>query len=295
MEFMTLSDIKDKLDFFCKMYDTARLVDPECKKVLEYRGSSLAGTQETCYDYWGNGKICDNCVSIRAYQGNRSFIKLEKSRDEVFLVTAIPIENAERPAVLELLKNATDTLLVGSGDYNEGEMFRRYAKKINDMIVRDPLTSLYNRRFVDERLPADVVNASLKGIPLSVCFIDLDDFKSINDLYGHDAGDSAIRAIGRAILDNIRPDHDWAARYGGDEFLLCFSHTGKKQASETAKRIRDEIEKIPVDFSAGTARLSISYGLETMQASPMTAEELIRGADQDMYRAKRAKQSAQEQ
>ena len=295
MKFMTLNDIKDKLDFFCKMYDTARLVDPERKKVLEYRASSLAGTQETCYAYWGNGKICDNCVSIRAYQGNRSFIKLEKSRDKVFLVTAIPIETAGRPAVLELMKNATDTLLVGSGDYNEGEMFRRYAQEISDMIVRDPLTSLYNRRFVDERLPADVVNASLRGVPLSVCFLDLDDFKSINDLYGHGAGDSAISAIGRAIRNNLHPGHGWAARYGGDEFLLCFNHTGKAKAAETAERIRNEIEKIPVDFSAGTVHLSVSFGLETMQASPMTAEELIRGADQDMYRAKRAKQSAQKQ
>lgn len=292
---MTLNDIKDKLDFFCKMYDTARLVDPERKKVLEYRASSLAGTQETCHAYWGNGKICDNCVSIRAYQGNRSFIKLEKSKDEVFLVTAIPIENAGRPAVLELLKDTTGTLLVGSGDYNEGEVFRRYAQEISDMIVKDPLTSLYNRRFVNERLPADVVNAALKGFPLSVCFLDLDDFKSINDLYGHGAGDSAIRAAGHTIMDNLRSGHDWAARYGGDEFLLCFNRTGKEQAAAIAERIRDEIEKIPVDFSSGTVRLSISFGLKAMEASPMMAEELIRGADQDMYRAKRAKQSARGQ
>lgn len=294
MKCISLDEIKDKLDFFSKMYDAVRLVDPARKRVLDCRNSPMAGTPEICYDYWGNGRICDNCVSIRAYQENRSFVKLEKNPETVFLVTALPIENTGHPAVLELLKNATDTMLVGSGDYNEGEIFHRYVREMNDMIVRDPLTTLYNRRFVDERLPADVVDATIKRRPLSVCFIDLDNFKTVNDRFGHRAGDSYIKAVGGVISAQIRGEQDWAARYGGDEFLLCLKDTDEKQAAAIAERIQDGIGKIPMEPRIEGIRLSISYGIETMEETPMTAEELIRAADQKMYRAKMRKAKAPE-
>ena len=205
------------------------------------------------------------------------------------LVTAIPVVNARSPVVLELLKNATDTMLIGSGEYNEGKLLHHFVREINDMLVRDSLTSLYNRRFVDERLPVDVIDATLRRLPLSVCFIDLDRFKSLNDLYGHEAGDRAIKAVGDVIAKHIRSEQDWAARLGGDEFLLCFHNTDEKRAEAITRRIRNAIEKIPTDFQMAAIRLSISFGIETMTETPLTAEELIDHADKKMYQAKRSR------
>ena len=76
MDYISLDEIKDKLDFFNKMYDAVRLIDPLEKKVLEYRNSDLTEIEgaDPCYGYWENGKICDNCISIRAYLENRSFV-----------------------------------------------------------------------------------------------------------------------------------------------------------------------------------------------------------------------------
>jgi two-component system cell cycle response regulator len=291
MDYISLDEIKDKLDFFYKMYDVVRLVDPLHKRVLDYRQSSLIETPDVCYHYWENNRICDNCISIRAYNENKSFVKMEKSKDDVLLVTAVPIENAASPAVLELLKNATDTMLVGNGDYNEGEIFSRFIKELNDAAVRDPLTSLYNRRFVDERLPVDIIDALLKHRHLSVCFIDLDNFKSINDLYGHEAGDMAIKAAGEVISQNIYPEDVWAARYGGDEFLLCLNGADEDCARTTVDRIQKEIEKMTVKQVVKGGPLSISFGIETMRDIPVTAEELIRRADEKMYKSKKEKSS----
>ncbi len=285
-----MDDIKDKLEFFSKMYDAVRLVDPTHKRVLDYQGPSLMETPEVCYDYWGNGKICDNCISVRAFNEDKSFVKLERKTETVLLVTAVPIENTDRPVVLELLKNATDTMLIGSGDYNEGEQFGRFASKMNDMIVKDSMTPLYNRRFVDERLPIDVIDATLKHMPLSVCFMDLDNFKSINDIYGHESGDLVIKAVAEVIAGHIRFEHDWAARYGGDEFLLCLNNTDEERANFIAQRIKNSIEKIPIKISEGDVCLSVSFGVKTMKEDKMTAEELINFADQNMYRAKEKKQ-----
>ncbi|MEA5038956.1 MAG: GGDEF domain-containing protein [Clostridiaceae bacterium] len=291
MSYLSLDEITEKLDFFKKMYDAVRLVDPMQKKVVDCRNSIGAETEEICYAYWGNGKICDNCVSIRAYHENRSFVKLEKSEKAILLVTAVPVDHTEKPIVLELLKNATETMIIGSGNYESGIPFCRFVQEMNDTIIRDSLTALYNRRFLDERLPADIVEATLKNQPLSICFMDLDNFKLVNDLYGHERGDLAIKAIGEIILKNIRLDRDWAARYGGDEFVLCLHNADGPQARAVASRIQALAEQRFREMPVGKIRLSLSFGIETMKGTPMTAAQLIRGADQKMYREKRGKYS----
>lgn len=291
MDCISLDEIKDKLDFFNKMYDAVRLIDPLHKKVLEYRDSSLKLTKDSCFNYWENSRICDNCISIRSYYENRSFVKMEKNKDSVLLVTAIPIEHAVRPAVLELLKNATDTMLIGSGDYNEGEMLFRFVQELNDAVVSDPLTSLYNRRFIDERLPVNIIEAVLSHLPLSVCFIDLDNFKLINDLYGHESGDLSIKAVSEVILRNIGFNNAWAARYGGDEFVLSFPNTDEAQVRVILEQIQKEVEQIPLNQQKDSPGLTISFGIETMKDTLMTAKEMLRFADEKMYMAKKQKKN----
>lgn len=271
------------------MYDAVRLIDPLHKKVLEFQDSDVMITKEVCYHYWGDKKICDNCISIRSYQEDKSLVKMEKNQDAVFLVTAIPITTKESPAVLELLKNVTDTMFVGSGDYNKSEMLSRYVEEISNAIVKDPLTLLFNRRFVEERLPADIVESTLTNTPLSLCFLDLDNFKVINDTYGHGAGDKAIRTVSEIIISNIDCNKSWAARYGGDEFLVCLNGTSKEDATLIMKKIQREVGNLPIYSEKDSIKLSLTYGIKTMEDTPLTAAELIREADKIMYLAKQYK------
>ncbi len=289
MDRITLNEIKDKLDFFHKMYDAVRLIDPLHKKVLEFQDSDVMITKEVCYHYWGDKKICDNCISIRSYQEDKSLVKMEKTQDAVFLVTAIPITTKESPAVLELLKNVTDTMFVGSGDYNKSEMLSRYVEEISNAIVKDPLTLLFNRRFVEERLPADIVESTLTNTPLSLCFLDLDNFKVINDTYGHGAGDKAIRTVSEIIISNIDCNKSWAARYGGDEFLVCLNGTSEEDATLIMKKIQREVGNLPIYSEKDSIKLSLTYGIKTMEDTSLTAAELIREADKIMYLAKQYK------
>lgn len=293
MNTITLDEVRDKLEFIRKMYDAIRIVDPVSKHVIDWEGSTLAETPEICYDYWQRGKICDNCISIRAHQENRSYVKLERSPESVLMVIATPIEDCSKPLVLEMLKNATDTLLVDSGEYSMSEPFTGYTQTLNDLIVKDPCTGLYNRRYVDERLPADLVNAALGHQPLSLCFMDLDSLKSINDQLGHEYGDAAIRQTGQEILTHIRTDRDWAARYGGDEFIVCLPGADAESAQRVALRIQSGIESFSVGNASMRMPLSISFGIKTTDGGDLTASELIAAADRIMYAAKSAKQAKQ--
>ena len=219
---ITLDKLQKELDFFRKMYDIVRIVDPVRKIVLDYRENLLdSDTATTCYDYWENGKICDNCVSVRAYKDNVSFMKLEHTPCHIMMVMAIPVENTGEPVVLELFKNATDSMLFGSGDYSDGVFWHDFVSNINDMIVRDSMTSLYNRRFIDDRLPVEIVKSVVKDWPISVIMMDIDNLKEINDEHGHLAGDEILKGIGKILGEKFRSEHFWAARYGGDEFLIC--------------------------------------------------------------------------
>ncbi len=289
MDRITLNEIKDKLDFFHKMYDAVRLIDPLHKKVLECQNSDMIITKEVCFHYWGDKKLCDNCISMRSYQEDKSLVKMEKSRNAVFLVTAIPITTNDSPAVLELLKNVTDTMFVGSGEYNKSEMLTRYVEEISNAIIKDPLTLLFNRRYVDERLPADIVEATLANRPLSLCFLDLDNFKAINDTYGHGAGDKAIRTVSEIIISNIDCNISWAARFGGDEFLVCLNGTREEDAKLIMKKIQRDVGNLPIYSEEDSIKLSLTYGIKTMEDTPITAAELIREADKVMYLAKQCK------
>ncbi len=280
---ITLDQLEGYLAFFYKMYDVVRLVDPVEKIVVEYRENKRAVTSQVCHEYWKEKQICDNCISIRAHFENKCFMKLEQAPETIMMVTALPIEHAQHPAVLELLKNASDTMMIGTGNYTESQLMKNVVVEINDLIMKDELTGLYNRRYVDERLPADVVKASMSDTPLSLAFLDVDDLKGVNDTYGHTAGDQVITKVASVLMGCIRSKTDWAARYGGDEFLICLNNTGYEDACHVMERI---CEQINVELGDGRIISSVSVGIYTMHGSRLTPGELIALADKRMYEAK---------
>ena len=279
------------MEFFRKMYDMVRLVNPLNKTVVESKGSSREETDEICFAYWENGKICSNCISVRAHLGNKCFMKLEQSGAKIMMVTALPVENAGTPTVIELLKNATETMLIGKGDYTDGHMMRNIVAQINDLAVKDELTGLFNRRYIHERLSADVVKATMEGLPLSVIFLDIDNLKQTNDTLGHAFGDQVLIKVANALESCVGGDPNWIARYGGDEFLICLSNTPEESAQQTMKRIQDVIEGLRLESEGGPVLTSVSMGAYTMLEEKHTPEEIIALADQRMYEAKYKKRS----
>lgn len=290
---LALNRLKQDLIFFHKMYDVARLVDPVRKTVLEYRGGKIEEICGSCYAYWKTGHVCDNCISIRAHHENKSYMKLEQRDGEIILVTAFPVETDGEAVILELLKNVTDSMIFDMDDDAGGRIMRKAVHEINDMVIRDHLTSLYNRRFIDGRLPADMVRAAVTRQPLTVLFIDVDDMKRINDTYGHAAGDLALKETAAAIRSGLRADTDWAARYGGDEFFVCLGGAGEEEAAGVVRRIRENIAAVEMPLQDGTVRIVASVGAQTLPEPPPTAGELIRMADKKMYEEKKARKKAQ--
>ncbi len=162
-------------------------------------------------------------------------------------------------------------------------------RNLQMLASRDPLTGLYNRQFLNELLDKEWNGAQRSGEPLSVIMADLDNFKRVNDSYGHQAGDTALKKVSEVLVVNLRKS-DYLARYGGEEFLFVLPRADLTAACIAAERFRKAVEKtiIPLDGDQRLS-LSISCGVSTVypERKDQNIETLIQKADKALYEAKR--------
>lgn len=151
----------------------------------------------------------------------------------------------------------------------------------------DSLTGVLNRRSLLERLDAASQRAQVRGLPISLLFIDLDHFKAINDSYGHLAGDACLRAIIAPIQSELRQS-DVIGRYGGEEFIVILSSADSAAAQAIADRIRMRIAELRIDGFGEPIRLTCSIGIAASDAHGVWGEALVARADAAVYAAKRA-------
>jgi diguanylate cyclase (GGDEF)-like protein len=153
--------------------------------------------------------------------------------------------------------------------------------------IYDKLTGLFSRNTMDTRLRDEYRRAKRYDLPLSALFVDVDDFKTINDNHGHSEGDRALSFLGRFILDRLR-EVDIPIRYGGEEFVVILPHTDGETALALANQLRDGIGS--AQEQAGLAQsLTISIGVGTLTPEMTSDSELVDAADRAVYLAKEKK------
>jgi diguanylate cyclase (GGDEF)-like protein len=164
----------------------------------------------------------------------------------------------------------------------------RLHRLIQKQAKTDPLTQLLNRREFEEQLAREVERAQRFGTPVGLVVLDLDDFKLINDRFGHLAGDGVLKAAAGAIRQCTR-EIDQPARWGGEEFAVILPHTGLDGAARLAERLRQAIAERQIDTPDGrSVRVTASFGVAALPGSGSTQVELTAAADDAVYRSKRA-------
>lgn len=152
--------------------------------------------------------------------------------------------------------------------------------------IRDPLTGLFNRRYLAETLKLEIFKAHRSNKPLSIIMIDIDYYKQINDCFGHPRGDQILILISQLFMENIRSG-DIACRYGGDEFILVLPGAPMEVAFTRAELIRQETRNMNINFDEGWDHsVTISMGVSSYPDNGNTVEALIQAADKALYRAK---------
>ena len=158
--------------------------------------------------------------------------------------------------------------------------------ELRTQAIRDALTGLYNRRYLDEILARELHRAQRTDLPVSVLMLDIDHFKDFNDTHGHAAGDTVLAAVAKILRDSIRSE-DIACRYGGEEFIIILAGLAQPQAVQRAEQIRLHIAQQPFtrnDHPPG--HLTVSIGTATRPQHGTDPDSLLRSADTALYRAK---------
>ncbi len=193
-------------------------------------------------------------------------LRREKTRDELFYLKRSVLTMAqELEALITQLQSEKD--------------------RLEELAYSDPLTGLSNRRFFLEETKRAIEYARRYGEPASVLMLDIDNFKLINDEYGHDVGDIALKKLAEVIKRNIRGS-DIAARFGGEEFVVFLPRTDERGAELVAERIRRDFKKDPIKVDNREVLTTVSIGVAELDRED-DIEDLIKKADTALYRAKK--------
>lgn len=259
------------------IFDIVRLVDVAQNKQFYFNNCGLLVEESSqCFCVWNKSRRCENCISAKAFSTKDRMTKFEFIEHDVYYVISKYIELDSIPYMLELvIKNSDETLLGAYGQNDFVDAITAYNKKL----YTDALTGAYNRLYLEEQL------CGLDGIQ-AIAMIDVDNFKAVNDTFGHLAGDVALQSVVDSILSLIRST-DSLVRYGGDEFVLLFNNIPTDIFSLKLQKIKDTIQHLSIDeFPSLNITLSIG-GIYDNGKIP----DLIQEADELLYEAKQQKNS----
>ena len=152
--------------------------------------------------------------------------------------------------------------------------------------VRDHLTGLFNRRYMEETLERELLRATRKQLSLGIIMLDVDEFKHFNDMYGHGAGDVILRELGKLLLKHVRRE-DIPCRYGGDEFIIVLPDASQVVTSERAEYICKKAKQSHFQFEGQALEaVTLSLGLAVFPKDGSTSAAVLKAADDALYRAK---------
>ena len=267
------AEIRQTISKLTQVFDVVRLVDITDNEIV--RSGCKPGNEEMinacrgdkCYAIWGKTQRCKNCVSSKAFEKRGQVSKLEFADDSIFQIISKYVEISGKPYVLEMIYKDNDGVLLGA--YGKTD-FMDNIVNYNRQLYHDALTGAYNRRYYEEQAK------SMRYID-AVAMLDANNFKGINDHYGHAAGDCLLKAVCESIKECIRSS-DILIRLGGDEFVLLMANIPEIVFYQKITEIKQRISEIKLpdypDIKCAAAIGGV-YGIQPIENALTEADRLM--------------------
>ena len=251
----------------------------------EVTDSGDSNAYKTAVKYIGEGSAETSINSVKKKEesqfANRLFFLLDSGGGKIGMLKLIRYSDEpfskHQYDILSMIVSTLTLALRNSEVHKEAQA----------MATIDSLTGLFNKRYFNDILDREFKGAMRYQTPVSLIMMDLDNFKVINDMYGHQAGDAVIKEISDRLAKSLR-DIDVPARYGGDELAIILPETGAEQAFFVAKRLKRLIEQNPIKHRGNSINVTASIGISSCPNSSIkTVEDMISEADKALYDAKK--------
>ena len=261
---------------------TLRLIDvneTECRD-LGYSREELLSMKITDIDV---AFAADQMQEIKAQilkTGEVRFESVHRRKDDATFPVEVSAKLIEldKPYLLSIVRDITERKLA------EAEV-HKLQEQLRDLAVRDPLTGLYNRRYLDETIKRELARAARYNQPVGIVMCDLDHFKRVNDTHGHLAGDEVLRVFAELLKKHARSS-DIVCRFGGEEFVIFLPDMPPAVAYQRAEQLRTELAAKWIRLGADVMQVTASFGVAAFPENGKTMDSLISAVDAAMYQAK---------
>ncbi len=271
------------------VFDVVRIVNP--KENIEMESNSKGQLYSlpycNCFEVWKNGKVCENCISLKAIESKSTQVKFEVVSGRRYMVIAAPLNKNDGDYVIEMIMDITDNDLINDLQQLSGFNYYDVIENLSKVVVTDELTGVHNKRYIEEVLPYKLKQLEYNSNTIGLILIDIDYFKRINDTFGHVIGDEILKEVAGILSHEIRGKNDWIARYGGEEFLIFLSDMTESTFTKVCERMRKKIEGASVILDDQSISVTISLGCLLIDSrKSMEMKRILTYVDDLLYKSK---------
>lgn len=268
----TQKEADDLVEQLSKAFSVVRILKD--REVAGFQKINSNGLTCRCFEFWGKHKACENCISYKVLHDRSDRVKFEYLDGKAYQVISEYINVDGTDCVLEILKEFDKVTM----DAEDARILSKKLFHLNSALYLEPLTGCRNRMYYEDYKDTPLLDAG-------VAFLDVDYFKSVNDLYGHMFGDEVLKGIVQVFLDNTR-DTDAVIRYGGDEFLIVIPNIDTEVFEKKLEKILTEVNSLGF-YMNPDYHASISIGALVCKEKKLY--EATDAADKLMFQAKKKK------
>ena len=275
-------EIKEKLSFIENLYDNIRIINPINNKVFDIKSENLNILEGQCYDIWKRGKVCDNCISMQAYNEKETCVKIESYTNKVILIIANPIYIKGHLYVVEILKDISNEAI--EDNYNLD--IDNNLEKFNENVMKDKLTGFYNRKYINQILPVDINNSIIEEYPLSLIIIEIENLNSIEEKFGTDIKKDIFKNICNKMKHINIEGLSWIALYDEKQIFIELKYIDKNKAIKICVKIIYILKSNLRTYDSLEIGVNFNFGVYCTIDQKIQSNNFIEEINKKLFRAK---------